>query len=222
MIAHDDPLNQFADLYLKCKREGKNVKVWAKREMGLPNKEIDGFIKHFKCHFKVIAEGYPPLRYKLNKSFEKAISSTSALEPFAGCKKQYHNSITNDVEERFGADHCLPAHDFLTKMYEEHGEDSFDLVDIDPFSYSVPYFELGCKLARKGIIVHVGDIWYLSLNKNKLHNRYEYAPKSAKGADLKAIAYHFYQAAKRYGKNIVKYDEYKKGIVAKLYFEVNN
>lgn len=101
-------------------------------------------------------------KYQTNRDFLETISPKTILDVFCGEKSfyrtEYENikTTTNDKDKKFEADYHLDALKFMCLMYQEGG--SFDVVDLDPFGSAYDCFDLAIKMAKKGIIITLGEL----------------------------------------------------------------
>lgn len=213
-------LEKVAQIYMDLTSQRRKPFVTIQRELCISEEEARSIVRIHKPHFKLIVDGYPPRRYEMNAAFARRIEYSNALEPFAGKKKQYHHSLRNDKNTMYDCDCHMDAMDFLEMVHMRDGDDSYDLVDLDPFASSVPYFPLACKLARKGIIIHIGDLLYLNYKPQDLYRFYPNSRLPFKGDRMKVIRSHFTETAKQLGKRLLFWDDYQYGSVAKLYYKI--
>lgn len=108
----------------------------------------------------------------------------------------------------------------MEKMLEEHGEHSFDLVDIDPMGCSARYFDNAIRLARLGLIVFVGDLQFFK--RFKSHVPAHYFGMDQDDYSLNMVASWYVGRAKDLGVELCLNRTllYPGNVAAKLYYRV--
>lgn len=99
-------------------------------------------------------------KYDLNEKFLNTIQPKTICDAYCGQKSFYrslgYNVITNDLDSKIEADYHLDAFCFMCEMFVE-GK-TFDLVDLDPFGSAYDCFDLAVKMAKKGIVITLGEL----------------------------------------------------------------
>jgi hypothetical protein len=95
-------------------------------------------------------------KYKTNKEFLELIKPKNVLDVYAGNTFYEKNVTTNDKDEKYGCDYSVDAFDLLCKMNLE--KKKFDIVDLDPYGSAIDVFPLALKIARKGIVITLGEM----------------------------------------------------------------
>ena len=158
-----------------------NLRNWTKKEelwitnlkkKGLSNEEIafcvdrsiasiENKIRRLRKRDGTYNEVHRDEKYKTNNKFVDIIKPKSVIDVYAGLESFYKNTniknvITNDKNKSANTDFNLDSFDFLCKMYVDGNK--FDLVDLDPFGSAAKCFDLAIMLAKKGLIITLGDI----------------------------------------------------------------
>ncbi len=97
-------------------------------------------------------------KYKLNDLFLKELNPKSILDLYCGTKSFYKdfNTTTNDIDKTIEADYHEDAFKLLCKLYYENKK--YDLIDLDPFGSAFDNFDLAVKMAKKGLIITLGEL----------------------------------------------------------------
>tara|TARA_Y100001972_G_scaffold87893_1_gene107500 strand:- start:250 stop:1026 length:777 start_codon:yes stop_codon:yes gene_type:complete len=99
-------------------------------------------------------------KYFHNDLFLAEINPKSVLDLFAGAYSYYDGKVdelyTNDIDVRFNNYYSEKAEKLVCKLYYENCK--FDLIDIDPFGSGYDCFDLSIKMAKKGLIITLGEI----------------------------------------------------------------
>lgn len=101
-------------------------------------------------------------KYQTNREFIENISPKTILDVFCGeygfYKKEYENikTTTNDKDKNIEAEYHMDALKFLCLMYHEGR--TFDMVDLDPFGSAHDCFDLAIKMAKKGLVITLGEM----------------------------------------------------------------
>ena len=75
---------------------------------------------------------------------------------YAGNTFYKDNVITNDKDSNFLCDYNQNAFDLLCKL--NINKAYFDIIDFDPYGSAIEEFSLGLRLAKKGIIITLGEM----------------------------------------------------------------
>jgi DNA-binding CsgD family transcriptional regulator len=100
-------------------------------------------------------------KYELNKKFVEYIKPKTVLDLYCGEKNYYSQfegirATTNDINKSIKADYNEDALKLICKLY--YDGDKFDIVDLDPFGSAYDCFDLAIKMARKGIVITLGEL----------------------------------------------------------------
>ncbi len=99
-------------------------------------------------------------KYLHNDLFLEQIKPKIVLDLFSGAKSYYEGKVdtlyTNDIDERFNTYYSEKAEKLVCKLYYENAK--FDLIDIDPFGSAFDCFDLCIKMAKKGLIITLGEM----------------------------------------------------------------
>ena len=102
---------------------------------------------------------------ELNRLFLEIIQPTTVFDVFAGEKSYYvknpesykHMIVTsNDQNPQYETDYHMDYLELLGLMYSM--KNRYDLIDLDPFGSAFDGFDLAIKMAKKGLIVTLGEL----------------------------------------------------------------
>ena len=98
-------------------------------------------------------------KYLHNDLFLAEINPETVLDLFSGMS-YYDGKVdklyTNDIDERFNTYYSEKAEKLVCKLYYQNAK--FDVIDIDPFGSAYDCFDLCIKMAKKGIIITLGEL----------------------------------------------------------------
>lgn len=97
-------------------------------------------------------------KYKINNDFLEKIQPKNILDLYCGVNPFYKNKnvTTNDIDKSIKADYNEDAFKLLCKLYYEGKK--YDLIDLDPFGSAYDCFDLAIKMAKKGLIITLGEL----------------------------------------------------------------
>lgn len=214
-ISNRNGVKQYSRMWTKEEEDW----VWQLHKKGYNNKQIaksvdrnkvsvDIKIKRLEKKYNEYNERNLDDKYKSNLEFLKLFNKdVTILDVFCGINSFYKNkgykAITNDKNNNIQADFHMDADAFLDFIIEK--EYKFDIVDLDPFGASIPYLEKSLKIAKRGLIMTMGELghrrfkrvdfiskYYKNINKAEdisLNNMIDYIIQYSKelGYDLEVI-----------------------------------
>lgn len=115
-------------------------------------------------------------KHNLNDEFISVLKPKNILDVFSGEKSYYKKfenikTTTNDINSDFENDYKMDYLKLLCKLYAE--DKKYDLIDLDPFGSAYDGFDLAIKMAKKGLIITLGEIGHLRF-KRLDYVRYRY------------------------------------------------
>ena len=164
-------------------------------------------------------------KYKANLDFINHIKPKSVLDVFCGENSYYKNNInnlkkiiTNDINKNIEADYHMDYLKFLAKMYSDN--QTFDIVDLDTFGIAIEGFDLAIKMAKKGIIVTLGE---LSCKRYKRLDKIcrNYDIYSIEDITTENLIKNLKRRALKDKKEIIPYIIKEWNGVSRVYFEIN-
>lgn len=145
--------------------------LWLK-ESGFKNKDVAKFLYRepvsVSIKLKRLAkkdgftynEPHREDKYAHNEMFLKQINPKTALDLYSGPKSYWEDRVddvcTNDTNPEFDTQYHEKAEKLVCKLYYENAK--FDLIDIDPFGSGYDCFDLCIKMAKKGLIITLGEM----------------------------------------------------------------
>ena len=128
-------------------------------------------------------------KYDLNDKFISVLKPKEILDVFSGEKSYYRKFkdikiTTNDINFNFENDYKMDYLKLLCKLYSEGKK--YDLIDLDPFGSAYDGFDLAIKMAKKGIIITIGEIGHLRF-KRLDYVRYRYGIKEIEDFNINKI-----------------------------------
>lgn len=114
-------------------------------------------------------------KYATNKEYYEFIKPKSLLDVYCGVKKYWSSNYnikvtTNDVDKNIDSDYNLDSLKLLCKMYYEGNK--FDVVDLDPFGSAYDCFDLAIKMAKRGIVITLGEMGHKRFKRFDFVDRY--------------------------------------------------
>lgn len=99
-------------------------------------------------------------KYAINDEFVNLIEPKSVLDLYCGEKSYYKDKVgsvfTNDKNIEIAADYHMDALQCICLLYSQGL--NFDVVDLDPFGSAYDCFDLAVKMARKGLVITLGEL----------------------------------------------------------------
>ena len=104
-------------------------------------------------------------KYAINRAFISILKPKNVLDLYCGSKSFYkaYNATTNDINKDIKADYHEDAYKLICKLYSENKK--YDLVDLDPFGSAYDCFDLAIKMARKGLVITLGELGHKRWNR---------------------------------------------------------
>lgn len=114
-------------------------------------------------------------KYSTNAKFIIDADINSVLDVFSGSKSAYETYglkklVTNDAEIKFSTDYNYDALTFCCMQYA--GGNKYDLVDLDPFGSAYDCFDLAIKMAKKGLVITLGELGHKRFKRLDFVRRY--------------------------------------------------
>lgn len=162
-------------------------------------------------------------KHRTNEKFIQHIKPKTLLDVYAGDK--YYNKFkeikvtTNDIDNKKDTDFNMDAHKLLCKMYLEGN--TYDVVDLDPFGSAFDCFDLAIKMAKKGLIITLGEMGHKRFKRLDFVKRY-YNIEKLEDFTTENIVQHIKMIGRRNKKElIVKYIK-EWNMVSRVYFEIRD
>lgn len=160
-------------------------------------------------------------KYFYNNVFFEYINPQTVLDLFAGPVSFYSKKptklTTNDINKNYNHSFNLPAEKLLYKLNFENK--TFDLIDLDPYGSAFNSFDLAVKIAKKGIVITLGELGHKRFKRLDFVSRV-YGIKNLEKFTVNEIILELEKTALRH-KKIIKpcfIREYRN--LARVYFEI--
>ena len=99
-------------------------------------------------------------KYKANWEFFELIKPSIILDAYCGTESFWSKTnakvVSNDIDPDIDADRHLPADRLIAEYYSKGYH--FDLIDLDPCGSAYDCFDQSIKMAKKGIIITLGEM----------------------------------------------------------------
>lgn len=107
-------------------------------------------------------------KYETNDLFLKDHKYKSVLDVYAGAdsyylKQDFDKVVTNDINKSFNTDYHMDALSFCCMQYAAGSK--YDLIDLDPFGSAYDCFDLAIKMAKKGLIITLGELGHVKFKR---------------------------------------------------------
>ena len=114
-------------------------------------------------------------KYYTNSKFIVDVNINTVLDVFSGNKSAYstyglRKIVTNDSNASFKTDYNFDALTFCCMQYA--GGNKYDLVDLDPFGSAYDCFDLAIKMAKKGLVITLGELGHKRFKRLDFVRRY--------------------------------------------------
>lgn len=142
---------------LELKNQKKSISEMA-RELNRTEVAISIKLKRLNKKNNTYNKDHIIEKYKLNNDFLNTIKPKTILDLYCGEKNFYKEYLTttNDKNKGIDADYHEDAYKLICRLYYE--EKKYDLIDLDPFGSAYDCFDLAIKMAKKGIIITLGEL----------------------------------------------------------------
>ena len=171
---------------------------------------------------KTYNEAHREDKYLYNEMFLKKINPKITLDLYSG-NSFYEGKVeelyTNDINSKFQTYFNEKAEKLVHKLYYEGW--SFDLIDVDPFGSAYDCFDCCIKMAKKGLIITLGEMGHKRFKRLDFVKRH-YDINSIDDYNSKNIINKIIKIGKRNKKDlrVIFLRDYKN--ISRVYFEVKN
>jgi hypothetical protein len=167
-------------------------------------------------------QGHFEEKFAVNYDFVKEIRPKSVLDVYAGFASVYKklncdNVISNDKNEKSNTEYHLEALDFVCQMYIDKRK--FDLVDLDPFGSAYDCFDLAIKMAKKGIVITLGELGHKRFKRLDFVRRY-YGIETLEDFTTDNLVKHIIKIGERNKKNLIPIYVKDWRNIARVYFKI--
>ena len=168
-------------------------------------------------------QGHFEEKFVVNCDFVKQIKPKSVLDVYAGFASVYKklncdNVISNDKNEKSNTDYHLEALDFVCQMYLDKRK--FDLVDLDPFGSAYDCFDLAIKMAKKGLVITLGELGHKRFKRLDFVRRY-YGIETLEDFTTDNLVNHIIKIGERNKKKLIPIYVKDWRNIARVYFKID-
>lgn len=159
-------------------------------------------------------------KYSINDAFLSKISPSTILDAYCGEKKFYsenYDCITNDINKDIDCTYNKDAHHLLCELYSQNY--SFDLIDLDPFGSAYDCFDLAIKMAKKGLIITLGELGHKRFKRLDYVSRY-YDIDKLEDFNIENLIRHIQKIGLRNKKNLIIFDYKEWKNIGRVWFEI--
>ena len=168
-------------------------------------------------------KGHFEEKFAVNYDFVNLIKPKSVLDVYSGFSSVYKklncdNIISNDKNEKSNTEYHLDALDFVCKMYID--KQKFDLVDLDPFGSAYDCFDLAIKMAKKGLIITLGELGHKRFKRLDFVRRY-YGIETLEDFTTDNLVNHIIKIGERNKKKLIPIYVKDWRNIARVYFKID-
>jgi hypothetical protein len=161
-------------------------------------------------------------KYATNASFIIDANIDSVLDVFSGSKSAYETYglkklVTNDAEVSFSTDYNYDALTFCCMQYA--GGNKYDLVDLDPFGSAYDCFDLAIKMAKKGLVITLGELGHKRFKRLDFVRRY-YGIETLEDFTTDNLVKHIIKIGERNKKTLIPIYVKDWRNIARVYFKI--
>lgn len=179
-------------------------------------------IKHIRKQDNTYNKSHCNKKYETNIKFIERIKPKNVLDLYCGVNNFYKGKIknvtSNDKDKTIIADYNMAADKCIAYLYSQNKK--YDLIDLDPYGSAYDCFDLAIKMAKKGIIITLGEMDCKRWKNERFIKRYY--NMSLEDFTLENIINHIKMIGMRNNKKInpVFIEEWKN--IARVWFEIEN
>ena len=161
-------------------------------------------------------------KYATNARFIIDANIDSVLDVFSGSKSAYETYglkklVTNDAEVSFSTDYNYDALTFCCMQYA--GGNKYDLVDLDPFGSAYDCFDLAIKMAKKGVVITLGELGHKRFKRLDFVRRY-YGIETIEDFTTDNLVKHIIKIGERNKKTLIPIYVKDWRNIARVYFKI--
>lgn len=161
-------------------------------------------------------------KYNTNAKFISDIGINTVLDVFSGSKSAYEayelkKLVTNDVDTSFSTDYNYDSLTFCCIQYA--GGNKYDLVDLDPFGSAYDCFDLAIKMAKKGLIITLGELGHKRFKRLDFVRRY-YGIETLKDFTSDNLVKHIIKIGERNKKTLIPIYIKDWRNISRVYFKI--
>jgi hypothetical protein len=166
-------------------------------------------------------QGHFEEKFAVNYDFVKEIKPKSVLDVFAGMCSVYLklncNVVSNDSNIEARTDYNYDALTFCCMQYA--GGNKYDLVDLDPFGSAYDCFDLAIKMAKKGLVITLGELGHKRFKRLDFVRRY-YGIETLEDFTTDNLVKHIIKIGERNKKTLIPIYVKDWKNIARVYFKI--
>lgn len=219
---------------MKNRREWTSEeKLWAQkmREDGFTKKEISWSMDRSEASVGIMLKrltkknstyncSHVDEKYEINDKFINLIKPKTVLDLYCGDKSFYSGkcrTTTNDINKSIAADYHEDAFRCICGLYNK--KKKYDIVDLDPFGSAYDCFDIAIKMAKKGLVITLGELGHKRFKRLDFVERY-YMIKCMDDFTIENLIKHIQQIAIRNKKRLVVYEYREWKHIGRVWFKV--
>ena len=161
-------------------------------------------------------------KYSTNAKFIVDTDINSVLDVFSGSKSAYETYglkklVTNDANVSFSTDYNYDALTFCCMQYA--GGNKYDLIDLDPFGSAYDCFDLAIKMAKKGLVITLGELGHKRFKRLDFVRRY-YGIETLEDFTTDNLVKHIIKIGERNKKTLIPIYIKNWRNIARVYFKI--
>ena len=160
-------------------------------------------------------------KYYYNDLFLAEINPNSVLDLYAGANSYYEDKVeelyTNDENNTFGTYYSEKSEILIHKLYYDNNK--YDIVDLDPFGSAYDCFDLAIKMAKKGLIITLGELGHQRFKRLDFVRRY-YGIKTIEDFTTDNLVKHIIEIGERNKKKLIPIYVKDWRNIARVYFKI--
>lgn len=178
-------------------------------------------IKRLSKKEKTYNEDHIAEKYEINQLFLDYIKPNNVLDVYAGEKSFYFDKCTviaNDKNLAANVPYHYDALKFLCLKYFNH-RNGYDIVDLDPFGSAYDCFDLAIKMARKGLVITLGELGHKRW-KRLDYVRSHYGIETLEDFTIDKLIEHIQMIGRRNKKQLNVYAKKEWRNIGRVWFEI--
>lgn len=161
-------------------------------------------------------------KYTTNKEFISMLNIGSVLDLYSG-EKSYYSSIdsliitSNDKQFPETNTYGIDSLKCICNLYYQNQK--YDLVDLDPFGSAYDCFDLAIKMAKKGLVITLGELGHKRFKRLDFVKRY-YGIESIEDFNVENIVNHIIKIGERNKKKLIPVFIKNWRNISRVYFKI--
>lgn len=160
-------------------------------------------------------------KYEINQLFLDHIKPNVVLDVYAGAKSFYFDKCTviaNDINPAADVPYHYDALKFCCLKYFNN-QNKYDVVDLDPFGSAYDCFDLAIKMARKGLVITLGELGHKRWKRLDYVSRY-YGIETLEDFTIDKLIEHIQMIGRRNKKQLTVYAKKEWKNIGRVWFEI--